>query len=62
MAYAPGYPFTVLLEQNGADETCDGCFVQENAANFHALLVLAVEAFERVGAVRLRSVLHREFI
>ena len=55
-------PFIILFEQQGADETNDGSLVGEDADNVAATLDLAVEAFERVGAVYLGAMLSGKFI
>ena len=49
-------PLVVLLEQDGADEAGDRLLVREDADDFGSALDLAVEAFQRVGAVDLGPV------
>ena len=49
-------PLIILFEQQGTDESDDGSLVGEDADNVAATLDLAVEAFERVGAVDLGAV------
>jgi hypothetical protein len=44
-------PFIVLLEQDGADQTGAGSLVREDADNVDAPLDLAIEAFQRIGAM-----------
>src|ERR1700677_3192177 len=48
-------PFVVLFEQKGADETAYGLLVGEDANHISASLDLAVEAFDRICAVKLGS-------
>ena len=50
-------PLVVLFEQQCADETDDGIVVGEDTDNFCAPLNLAVQALDRVGAVKLGPVL-----
>lgn len=50
-------PLVVLFEQQRADETNDGIVVGEDADDLCAALNLAVEAFDRIGAVELGPVL-----
>ena len=52
-------PFIVLLEQDGADQAGDGVLVGEDADDIGAALDLAIEAFQRIGAVDLWSVVPR---
>ena len=52
-------PFVVLLEKDGADQTGDGFLVGQDADDVGATLDLAVEPFQRVGAVDLRPVVPR---
>jgi hypothetical protein len=53
-------PLVVLFEQQRADEADDGAVVGEDADDVGAPLDLAVEAFDRVGAVELGPVRLRE--
>lgn len=53
-------PFIVLFAQDGADEPCDGCFAGDDADDLCPAFDLAVEAFERIGAVELHPVLGGE--
>ena len=52
----------ILFEQQSSDEADDGSLVGEDADHVAATLDLAVEAFERVGAVYLGAVLSGKFI
>ncbi len=60
VAGALNRPFVVLLEEERSYEAGDGRLVREDADDLGAPLDLAVEAFERVGAVELGPVLGRE--
>jgi hypothetical protein len=53
-------PLIVLFKQQRADQADDGGFVGEDADDVAAALDLAVEPFERVGAVYLAAMLWRE--
>jgi hypothetical protein len=53
-------PLVVLFEQDGTDEAGDGGLVGEDADDLGASLDLAVQAFERIGAMQLGAVLGRE--
>ena len=53
-------PFVVLFQQQSADQANDGRLVGEDADDVTAPLDLAVEAFERVGAVDLAAMWRRE--
>ena len=46
-------PFIVLFQQQRADQAGYGGFVGEDADDLAASLDLAIESFERVGAVQL---------
>lgn len=50
-------PLVVLLEQQGADETRDGILIGEDADDPGAPLYLAVQTFERIGAVQFGAML-----
>ena len=50
-------PLVALLQQQGAGQPCDGGLVWKDADDVTAALDLAVQAFERVGAVQLGPVL-----
>jgi hypothetical protein len=52
-------PLVVLLEHHGSDESHDGRIDGEDAHDVRAPLDLGVQAFQRVGAVDLRSALGR---
>ena len=49
-------PLIVLFEQQRPDESDDGSLIGEDTDHIAASLDLAVEAFERVGAVDLGAV------
>jgi hypothetical protein len=53
-------PFIILFEQQCADESDDGSLVGEDADDVATPLDLAVEAFERIGAVDLGTMLSGE--
>ena len=55
-------PFVILLQQQRTDQAGDGGFVGEYADDLAASLDLAIESFERVGAVQLGAMLGREAI
>lgn len=48
--------FIVLFQQDGADESCDGLFIGEDADHLGAMLDLAVQALDGVRAVQRGSV------
>jgi hypothetical protein len=50
-------PFIVLLEQDGADQAGDSVLIGEDADDVSAALDLAIESFQRIGAVDLGSVI-----
>jgi len=52
-------PFIVLLEQDGADQAGDGVLIGEDADDLGAPLDLAVEPFQRIGAVDFQPVVPR---
>ncbi len=45
-------PLIVLLEKDGADEPCDGGFVEKDADDVDAALDLGMEPFDRVCGVQ----------
>lgn len=53
-------PLVVLLEQQRTDQPDDSGFVRDDADDLAAPLDLAIEPFERIGAVDLGAVLCRE--
>jgi hypothetical protein len=49
-------PLIALLEEQGADEPCDGAFVWKDANNIGASFDLGIESLKRVGSVDLLGV------
>lgn len=53
-------PLVILLEQDRADETGDGSFVGKDADDLGPAFDLAVQALQRIGAVKLDPMCGRE--